>query len=194
MQLNTSLPNVPRLRKNTGEQEKNIDDSNSGTSLEQTSGPDSEIDLEEPKKTTQRTLSEIDIPNAFLTAVSMFTMQDNSNHALRLDPQSFTEAMRSLDAKEWRTAITAEWNSLLENSTFEVVDLPPGRKALSSKWVLKKKLNKDNEVAKYKARVVARGFQQVEGYDYTETYLGVVKAAAYRILFALTVLAGWTCH
>ena len=42
--------------------------------------------------------------------------------------------------------------------------------------------------------MVARGFQQIEGYDYTETYSGVVKAAAYRLLFALMVLKNWTCH
>ncbi|KAM3416558.1 hypothetical protein BST61_g8148 [Cercospora zeina] len=82
----------------------------------------------------------------------------------------------------------------MENKTWEVVDLPPGRKALTTKWVLKKKLGPHGELLKYKARIVARGFQQVEGYDYTETYSGVVKASAYRLLFALTVLNKWICH
>lgn len=82
----------------------------------------------------------------------------------------------------------------MENNTWEVVDLPAGRKALTTKWVLKKKLGAHGELLKYKARMVARGFQQVEGYDYTETYSGVVKASAYRLLFALTVLNKWTCH
>lgn len=129
-----------------------------------------------------------------LMAVSLATIGNPSQVGLLPDPQTFTEAMRSPDADEWRKAVSAEYNSLLENDTFEVVPLPPGRKALTTKWVLRKKLGPMNEILKHKARMVARGFQQVEGYDYTETYSGVVKASAYRLLFALMVKQRWTCH
>lgn len=114
--------------------------------------------------------------------------------ALLPDPQDFNEAMRQQDAHFWQIAINEEYDSLLSNNTWTVVALPAGRKALSTKWIFKKKIGPNRQVLKYKGRLVARGFQQVEGFDFTETYAGVVKASAWRTLFAMMVKAGWRCH
>ena len=149
---------------------------------------------EESRALTREKLMNIQLPEAFIAAMSLTALSTPIDNALRPDPQSYSEAMKSPDARMWRNAIQVEYDSLIENRTWKVVDLPPGRKALTTKWVLKKKLGPGGEVVKYKARMVARGFQQVEGYDYTETYSGVVKAASYRLLFALVTLNGWTCH
>ncbi|KAI9921649.1 hypothetical protein PsorP6_000110 [Peronosclerospora sorghi] len=54
--------------------------------------------------------------------------------------------------------------------TFVEVPLPPGHKAVKSKWVFKKKTLADGSLDKYKARVVAKGFNQRYGEDYTETF------------------------
>lgn len=161
-----------------------------------TSESDTEDDIysEEVKRRTRQKLSKVTLPEAFLAAMSLATLQDPINKASLPDPQSYSEAMRSVDAKDWREAIASEYQSLTDNKTWEVTVLPTGRKALTTKWVLKKKLGPKGEVLKYKARMVARGFQQVEGFDFAETYSGVVKAAAYRLIFALVVLKGWTCH
>ena len=152
------------------------------------------IFTEESRARTRDKLMNIKLPETFLAAMSLSAISSPVDDALRPDPQSYLEAMRSPDSRKWKAAIQAEYDSLLENGTWKVANLPPGRKALTTKWVLKKKLGPGGEIVKYKARMVARGFQQVEGYDYTETYSGVVKAAAYRLLFALMVLNGWTCH
>ena len=148
----------------------------------------------ESRAAARERLMNVKLPETFLTACSLAAIQTPIDNALRPDPQSYSEAMRSPDSRKWKEAIQTEYDSLMENGTWKIVDLPPGRKALTTKWVLKKKLGPDGEILKYKARMVARGFQQVEGYDYTETYSGVVKAAAYRLLFALMILNGWTCH
>ena len=166
-------------------------DSNSDTDFETAHA---RIMTEDSRQATRQRLMNHTLPEAFVTALSLTALQDPVNNALRPDPQSYTEAMKSPDSRKWVEAIQAEYDSLMENGTWKVAVLPAGRKALTTKWVLKKKLGPAGEIVKYKARMVARGFQQVEGYDYTETYSGVVKAAAYRLLFALTVLNGWTCH
>lgn len=58
----------------------------------------------------------------------------------------------------------------MSNNTWELVDLPRGRKpAISSKWIFKKKLKPDGSIDKYKARLVVRGFTQREGIDYFDT-------------------------
>lgn len=150
---------------------------------------------------TRQRLANVQLPENFLVygsmpiiPISLLAIEPRIATALLPDPQSYTEAMKAPDAEKWRQAIQQEYDSLIENQTWTVVDLPQGRKALTAKWVLKKKIGPAGEVLKYKARLVARGFQQVEGYDYTETYSGVVKAAAYRLLFALLALHGWTCE
>lgn len=87
-----------------------------------------------------------------------------------------------------------EYNSLLENKTWEVVDRPTNRKVLTGRWVFKRKLGSDGQVARHKARFVVRGFSQIYGLDFDETYASVVKSASYRILFALQARYGWKCH
>ncbi|GFV77404.1 retrovirus-related Pol polyprotein from transposon TNT 1-94 [Trichonephila clavipes] len=64
----------------------------------------------------------------------------------------------------------SEMNSLSENHTWELSDLPVGAKAIPCKWVYRLKTNPDGSINKYKARLVARGFSQRQGIDYSETY------------------------
>src|SRR5436305_14617383 len=74
------------------------------------------------------------------------------------------------------------------NGTFELVELPAGHIALDGKWVFKIKRGTENEIIKYKARFVARGFMQQYGIDYDQTYAGVVRASSVRAIFALAAL------
>jgi len=79
-------------------------------------------------------------------------------------PRTLKEVLRS-DAKDkWLTAMQDEICALTSNDTFELVDLPPGRKAISTCWVLKLKAA---EV--YKAHWVACGFSQKAGIDFNDT-------------------------
>jgi hypothetical protein len=105
------------------------------------------------------------------------------------DPQSYAEAMRD-DPEEWQKGIDNERQSLEDNEVFEIADLPAGRRAITSRWVFKKKIGHDNKVKTHKARLVARGFQQEEGIDYEETFATVVKASSYKLLLALAALLG----
>jgi hypothetical protein len=103
-------------------------------------------------------------------------------------PQSYRAATSGPESVHWQQAIQDEYKSLIDNNTWEVATLPKGRKALTTKWVLKRKLGPDGKISRYKARMVARGFQQQEGFDFTETYSGVVKSASYRLIFAMIAL------
>lgn len=71
------------------------------------------------------------------------------------------------------------------NKSWEECDLPKDRKALNTKWVLKKKFNQNGEVERFKARLVVKGCSQREGLDYNETFSPVIRYETVRFLIAM---------
>ena len=134
---------------------------------------------------------EITMEEASMPTICMMSVSANS---LGPEPHNRKTALASTEWKQWEQAMQEEYNSLLENKTWEVVNRPTNRKVLTGRWVFKRKLGSDGEVARHKARFVVRGFSQIYGLDFDETYASVVKSASYRILFALQARYGWKCH
>ena len=110
------------------------------------------------------------------------------------DPLSINEALQSPDCVEWQTTMEKELESLDANKIWTLVQLPTRRSSISCKWVVKRKLNLDGTVAHYKARLVARGFSQVEGLDYSETFSPVLRMASFRLLMALATILDLEVH
>jgi len=105
------------------------------------------------------------------------------------DPVSYTEAMGSTNADSWEEACKYEIAALDKNKTWELVDLPAGRKAVKLKWVFKHKAN-----GHYHAHLVAKGFTQIPGLDYNETFLPIAHFESLRLLLVLAVLEDWEVH
>ena len=70
----------------------------------------------------------------------------------------------------YKGAIKSEIDSILNNHTWELVDLPLGCKPLSSKYVFKRKSKVDGSIEKYKARLMIKGYRQTEGLDLFDTF------------------------
>jgi hypothetical protein len=78
-----------------------------------------------------------------------------------------------------------------DREVFIQATLPTGQRAIDTKWVFKVKRNADGTIQKYKARLVARGFKQKYGIDYTETFAPVFKFMTLRMVIALATFLGW---
>ena len=110
------------------------------------------------------------------------------------EPTSFEEATNSPEKTKWREAMGKEMKSLIDNKVWELTTLPPTKKAIGCKWVYKVKTNSDGSIKRYKARLVARGFDQRFGSDYDETFCPVVRLESLRTLIALSTQLGLELH
>ena len=85
------------------------------------------------------------------------------------EPRTMEEALASNQAKEWKAAADSEYESLMENQTWELMELPHGRKPVGCKWVFKVKCRNDGRVERFKGRLVAKGY--VLKYGLEELYM-----------------------
>ena len=110
------------------------------------------------------------------------------------EPQTIEEALKSDQAREWKSAADAEYESLMANDTWELVELPSGRKPIGCKWVFKVKHTSDGKVERFKGRLVAKGYAQKYGIDYEETFSPVVRFSSIRSLLAFAVQNDMLIH
>ena len=78
-----------------------------------------------------------------------------------------------------------EYASIMKNDVWEIVPRPEGKSGVTSKWLYKIKYVVDGIIEKYKARYVARGFSQVEGIDYDETFAPVARYTSIRAIISI---------
>ncbi|CAI7874738.1 unnamed protein product [Closterium sp. NIES-54] len=107
------------------------------------------------------------------------------------EPATRKEALESSDAEEWKKAMESELKSIAQNSTWELVELPEGRKAITSKWLFKIKSDANGNIKRYKSILVAKGYQQKEKVDNKELFAPVVKPTTLRTLLAGATIKGW---
>ena len=77
---------------------------------------------------------------------------------------------------------------------FEWYFIPLGSNLITCKWIFVTKWNADGSLNKYKARLVARGFMQVHGLDYFDTFAPTVCLIAIRAMLATANSSSMVCH
>ena len=87
-----------------------------------------------------------------------------------------------------------EFNSLQNNNTWELIDLPLGSKLVQCKWVFNTKFAAEGSHQKYKEILVAEVYSQVHGIDQNETFALVAKMDSIRLALAIAALKEWEVH
>jgi transposase InsO family protein len=103
------------------------------------------------------------------------------------EPDSIEEALDTELSEEWKSAAESEIQSLTNNETWELTELPSGCKPLGCKWIFKIKRGSDGQVERYKARLVAKGYTQRPGEDYKENFSPVIRYSSICALFSFAV-------
>eukprot|EP00253_Pinus_taeda_P006869 PITA_06869 len=107
------------------------------------------------------------------------------------EPSSFQEAVQQ---PIWVDAMVEEYDSIVWNNVWDVVPRPENKSVVSSCWLYKVKKVADGSVEEHKARFVSRGFSQVEGIDYDDTFASVARYSSIRSMLALSTQIGWNIH
>ncbi|XP_074322725.1 uncharacterized protein LOC141659696 [Apium graveolens] len=126
-------------------------------------------------------------------------MQDISQNTSVIPRQSVRHSTRpkwwndyhAVSNPKWIEAMQKELTTLEQNNTWELVSLPPGKKAIGSKWVYKIKYLANGQNERHKARLVAKGYNQIKGVDFHETFAPVAKMVTVRCLLAIGSAKGW---
>jgi hypothetical protein len=111
-----------------------------------------------------------------------------------IEPQTYQQAMESHDSTKWKEVMKEEFNSLIENRTWQLTKLPSNCSTIPTRWLYKIKYNGDGSIERYKARLVAKGFAQHYGIDYDETYSPVFKLTSLRILLSIGAIYDLEIH
>jgi len=125
------------------------------------------------------------LPNNSLDKNQLCLIASISSHN---EPKLYEEAVKSA---KWRNAMKDEIEALNTNETWYIIDLPPGKKSIGCKWVYKLKFNADGKIERHKAHLVAKGYTQVEGVDYHETFSPVAKMTTIRLLIVVAAAKNW---
>ncbi|KAK3042700.1 hypothetical protein RJ639_000758 [Escallonia herrerae] len=107
------------------------------------------------------------------------------------EPKYFSQAVKHA---HWKDAMAKEISALEANNTWTLMPLPSGKRAIDSKWVYKVKFHPDGTVERYKTRLVAKGYTQIEGLDFHETFAPVAKLVTVRCLLAIASIKKWELH
>ncbi|KAE8733468.1 hypothetical protein F3Y22_tig00001120pilonHSYRG00022 [Hibiscus syriacus] len=105
-----------------------------------------------------------------------------------VEPSYYHQDVKSLT---WRNAMSDELRAMEDLKTWTIVPLPDGKKAVDCKWVYRVKYNADGSIDRCKARLVTKGFTQVEGIDYMDTFSPVAKMTSFRVMLSLAATRNW---
>ena len=109
-------------------------------------------------------------------------------------PSTHKQAMSSPHAHQWQVAENNEIHSLEKKNVLKPSILPEGQHLLTTRWIYRVKYRQDGSIDKFKARLVARGYEQILGIDYDETFSPVVRLTSVRIILALSIQHNLILH
>lgn len=87
-------------------------------------------------------------------------------------------------------AMGKEFEALMKNRVLKLVPPPRQWKIISIKWIFTVKLKPNRPLKRYKSGFVANGFLQIEGIDYNETFIPIVKPTSMRVVLIMALSWG----
>lgn len=100
-------------------------------------------------------------------------------------PTSYKSAMKSEYKAQWLAAMKEEFSSLCKKKVWILLQLPAGRQAVPVRWKFNLKFNSNEDISRFKARLLGKKFMQVEVVDFIDAFSLVSKYSTVRMILAL---------
>jgi len=113
------------------------------------------------------------------------TEQSHMAFISMVEPKNFNEASEDVN---WLKSMNEELDQIENNDTWELIPRPANKNVIGSKWVYKIKMNEQGNTIINKARLVCKGYAQIEGLYFDETFVLVA------ILEAIRMFLSHACH
>ncbi|KAG7599495.1 Reverse transcriptase RNA-dependent DNA polymerase [Arabidopsis suecica] len=110
---------------------------------------------------------------------------------IRLEEIEPTSHVQALKDEHWRHAMGDEFDSIVRNGTFTLVDPRFASNVVGNRWIFVIKRKADGTIDRFKARLVAKGFHQRPGIDFQETFSPVIKHVTIRLVLGLAARKNW---
>ena len=98
-----------------------------------------------------------------------------------IEPKSFKEYNK---CKKWTKEVKEQLDQIERNQTWELVPRLKDKNVVGTKWIFKNKLNENGEIIKNKSILVCKGYAQVEGIDFEETFAPVARLEVIKMFLA----------
>jgi len=98
---------------------------------------------------------------------------------------TYKQAVKSPLCDKWKTAMKNEIQSLKNNNMWDIVNVPSNQHVLKEHWVYKVKCDAHDQVSRYKAHWVVKGYEQQFNINYDQIFVSVIKLQMYKTLFTL---------
>ncbi|KRX41523.1 Retrovirus-related Pol polyprotein from transposon TNT 1-94 [Trichinella murrelli] len=115
--------------------------------------------------------------------------EDVASIAVMNDPKSVAEALSCHESKEWLEAMKREYEALVKNNTWEIVNRPQRQKVITCQW-----FNADGSIKQRKTRLIAKRFLQRPNIDFHERYAPVARLSSIRTILAISANYGLIAH
>jgi hypothetical protein len=89
-----------------------------------------------------------------------------------VEPKKFNESSEDVN---WLKSMNEELDQIEKNDTWELVPRPTNKNVIGSKWVYKNKMNEKGNIVRNKVRLVCKGYAQIEGLDFDETFVPIER-------------------
>jgi len=130
------------------------------------------------------------VANGGVTIPVVDAIECTFNMSESMELRSLVDVILHPDTASWITAVLAEIEAHLENSMWELAQLPPGRRAIRLHWVFKVKQKPDQLINKYQGCIVAQGFSQVQGIHYNETLASTALSSLDTVVHIWDIVMG----
>jgi hypothetical protein len=98
-----------------------------------------------------------------------------------VEPKNFNEASKDVN---WLKSMNEEMYQIEKNKTWELIPRPTNKNVIGSKWDYKNKMNEQGNIVRNKARLVCKGYAQIEGMDFDETFVPIERLESIRMFLS----------